>query len=93
MDIEAAIAELMRLYPGATRGETATPGNPYYEATSGLPFHLCRCSHGDPGYGTWEFVAEGPRGGVRHIGINASTGVISCGPKGYHERRRPVCAP
>ena len=91
MDIEAAIVELERLYPGATRGDTATPGHKYYELAARLDFHLCRCSHGDPNYGTWEYVAEGPQGGVHHVGINDSTLVISCGPKGYHGSRRPVC--
>lgn len=91
MDIEAAIAELVRLYPGATRGETATPGNRYYEAASGLTFHLCQCSHADTSYGTWEFVAEGPQGGAQHVGINPDTLLITCGPKGYHWHRRPVC--
>jgi hypothetical protein len=91
MGIEAAIAELERLYPGATRGETAMPGNRYYETAARLDYHLCRCSHGDPSYGIWEFVAEGPQGGAQHVGIDASTLLITCGPKGYHWHRRPVC--
>ena len=93
MDLEAAIVELERLYPTATRGQTASPSGTSYESAAGLQFHLCRCSHGDPTYGAWEFVAVGPMHGLHHVGIDPVQSQITYGPNGYHQSRRPVCAP
>jgi hypothetical protein len=93
MEIEEAIQVVINRYPGSTRGRTASRGSQYYNAARGLNFHRCRCVAADPDYGddTLQFVAEGPRGGCLHVGIDQVRQVVSCGPKGYHWHHRPIC--
>ncbi|MBL8862414.1 MAG: hypothetical protein JNK02_10425 [Planctomycetes bacterium] len=67
---------------GGTIGQTATPGSQYFEACCQLRFRLCECSRRvGPGY---DYIARGPDEGIWYVGINGTTGVISCGPKGHH---------
>lgn len=94
MNIEDVIRELERRHPECLRGKTAKPGSEYYEAASGLDFHKCACARRDPAYfrGYAEFVAEGQAGGCHSIAVDAYSKVISCGHKGYHATRRPICS-
>lgn len=92
MDIETAIRELERRYPQLRRGEQAQPGHPAYERGRGMTFHLCHCAYADPHYGVWEFAAVGPQGGGYYVGVYLRGGIISVGPKGYHQKHPPVCS-
>jgi hypothetical protein len=87
MTIEETIAALQGERADASRGETAHPGNPYYDAQSRLDFQPCRCSYSDSDYASHEYIAKGPRGGTYFVALNLNTGIISCGQKGYHYLR------
>ena len=86
MTIEEAIEEIMRDSDSrgqiARRGQTATAGNPAYEAGRNLDFTLCECSRrAGPGH---DYIAPTPRGSYVYVGIDGNTRTITCGYKGHH---------
>lgn len=76
------INEVIRLLQarGGSIGLTAQAGG-RNAAWRRLDFQICECSRrAGPGL---DYIARGPRGGIKYVGINARQ-VISCGIKGYH---------
>lgn len=69
---------------GGRRGKTVTPGGSYYQTVSGLRFIRCACAWEDPSYRCHEFIARTSRGTCYYIGLGRKSGLITCGPKGYH---------
>jgi serine/threonine protein kinase len=68
---------------GGRPGKTATAGS-YHATASKLRFVPCRCSWGDPTYGSHEYIARSARGKAYYVSHNLRTGLITCGPNGYH---------
>ena len=69
---------------GGRRGRTAQPGGSYYETVSRLRFVRCKCALEDTSYLCHEFIARTSRGTCYYIGLGRRSGLITCGPKGYH---------
>ncbi len=88
LTIDEVIAEFVAA--GGRPGRTATPGHQYYESASKLMFIRCQCGWDDTTYGWHEYIARSARGKFHYVGHNLHTGVISCGPKGFHYCRPEV---
>lgn len=72
---------------GGHLGKTATPDGSYYRTASKLRFVPCRCGWDDRSYACHDYIARTSRGTCYYVSHNLKTGLVTCGPKGYHYSR------
>lgn len=92
MTFAQVIEKLQMLFPASIVGETCRPGNSYYDNAFSINYRICSCSLNDASYGAIDYIGRGKNDGIWYIGYSLSSGMITCGPKGFHYlNNTPAC--